>query len=212
MSSSNLIRWSGLAAMVGGVLWVILPVVFLVSFGDQPGSVAASTTTWTLVHIFDLLASILIFLGLVGLYARQAEKAGALGLIAFLIAFTGTAMMFSESWANNFVVPVLAEATPELVDTAVTALPGTLKVGFMLTFGLFGLGWLLFGLASLQASVLPRGPAILLMVGAVLVTVLFLALELPFGFVVFGAALAWMGYALWSGTGEPALPIAEAAA
>ena len=204
MSSSNLIRWSGLAALLGGVLWVIVPVVFLISFGDQPESVKAITSTWTIVFAFDLLASVLIFLGLVGLYARQVEETGVLGLIAFLIAFTGTAMMFSESWVLNFVVPMLAEATPELVGLAVTALPGTLMVGLMLTFGLFGLGWLLFGLVSLQAGVLPRGAAILLMVGAVLVTVLFLTIELPFGFVVFGAALAWMGYALWSGAGEQA--------
>lgn len=205
MSSSNLIRWSGLAALVGGVLWVILPVVFLISFGDQPESVKAVTSTWTIVFALDLLASVLIFLGLVGLYARQVEETGVLGLIAFLIAFTGTAMMFSESWVLNFVVPVLAEATPELVGITITALPGTLKVGYMLTFGLFGLGWLFFGLASLRARVLPRGPAILLMVGAVLVTVLFLAFDLPFGFVVFGAALVWLGYGVWTGAGEPAL-------
>lgn len=43
------------------------------------------------------------------------------------------------------------------------------------------------------------------MIGAVLVTVLFLVLELPFGFVVFGAALAWLGYGVWTGAGELAL-------
>ncbi|HZD57688.1 MAG TPA: hypothetical protein VE136_13225 [Anaerolineales bacterium] len=66
------------------------------------------------------------------------------------------------------------------------------------------LGWFLIGLASLQARVLPRGPAVLLVVGAVLHFVILL-LEIPGYSLVFGAALAWMGYALWSETGAPAM-------
>jgi hypothetical protein len=42
------------------------------------------------------------------------------------------------------------------------------------------------------------------MIGAKLVVVLGL-LGLPFNSVVFGVALAWMGYALWSGIGEEIL-------
>ena len=77
-------------------------------------------------------------------------------------------------------------------------------VGVMFTFVLFALGWLLFALALLQTRVLPRGAALLLMVGAVLSLVLSF-LELPFYIVVFGAAQVWIGYELWSGSGEPAL-------
>ena len=76
--------------------------------------------------------------------------------------------------------------------------------GYLLTFVLLALGWLLFGLASLRASVLPRGASVLLMVGAVLQFVL-LSLEFPGSTVVFGAALAWMGYAIGSGSDHPVL-------
>jgi hypothetical protein len=34
------------------------------------------------------------------------------------------------------------------------------------------------------------------------VIVLFFALQLPLGFVVFGLALVWLGYALWEDAGE----------
>jgi hypothetical protein len=48
------------------------------------------------------------------------------------------------------------------------------------------------------------------MVGAVLALVL-VFLELPFGAVVLGAAIAWMGYALWSSAADELDLIAEAA-
>ncbi|HEX6387149.1 MAG TPA: hypothetical protein VF177_20985 [Anaerolineae bacterium] len=207
MLSSNLIRWSGLAALVGGVLLIVVDVAQFLLYGDQPESVTATTSAWLILSVLALVGVVLIFLGLVGLYARQAEQAGTLGLVAFLVAFIGTAMIYGFAWAGAFVVPDLAEAVPDFLDAPDA---GLLMVGVMFTFVLFALGWLLFGLASLRTKVLPRGAAVLLMVGAMLAFAL-LFLELPFFIVVFGVALAWMGYALWSGTGEPALT-AEAAA
>ena len=193
-STRSLIRWSGLSALLGGVLFVALEIALLVVIGDQSFSVAVTTSAFTILVSFTLVASALVFLGLVGLYARQAQEAGAMGLIAFLVAFIGTAMYFGLFWAFNFIVPTLVEAVPDVFDVDPT---GVLAVGFILTFILFALGWLLFGLASLLTNVLPRPAAVLLMIGAVLVLVLEI-IEGPFVFVVFGIALAWMGVALWS--------------
>lgn len=198
MSTSNLIRWSGLAALVGGVLGVVLDVVDGVLIGGQPDSVAAATNAWIIINALWILLLALISLGLVGAYARQAEQAGTLGLIGFLAAFIGTAMMSGAIWSAAFIAPWLAEAAPELVGAEPS---GVVVAGFLLTVVLFGLGWLLFGLASLQARVLPRGVAVLLMIGAVLGSVLEF-LELPFSGVVISAAVAWMGYAVWTGTHE----------
>jgi hypothetical protein len=200
MSSSNLIRWSGLAALVGGVLLAVLEVAEFVLIGGQPESVVAGASALIIVRVSFLVAIALIILALVGLYARQAEQAGTLGLIAFLVAFTGTVMVFGAQWSTAFIGPWLAEAAPELLDTEPA---GLMAAGFMLSFLLLALGWFLCGLASLQAGVLPRGGAVLLMVGAVLLFVALL-LEFPGSTVVFGAALAWMGYGLWSGAGERA--------
>ena len=158
------------------------------------------TSGWVILLVLALMGSMLIFLGLVGLYARQVAETGVLGLIAFLVAFIGMTLFVGMIWTFTFVVPSLAEAAPELLDADPS---GLLAAGFILTLVLFTLGWLLFGLASLQAGLLPRGAAVLLMIGAVLSFVLSF-LELPFGEVVFGVALAWMGYAVWAGAGEQA--------
>ena len=206
MSSSNLIRWSGLAALVGGVLVVVYDVLDAALFPGEQVSGAMATSSWFIVQILSLVGLVLITLGLVGLYARQVEQGETLGLVAFLVAFIGTVMVSGSVWSEAFIGPVVAEAAPELVGANPS---GVVAAGIILAFGLFALGWLLFGLASLRAGVLPRGAALLLMVGAVLFFAVS-SLEFPGSTIVMGAALVWMGYALWSGTGEPALTAAAA--
>jgi hypothetical protein len=66
----------------------------------------------------------------------------------------------------------------------------------------FGVGWALFGLVSLWAGVYPRQAAMLLIVGAVIGTVLNLTfLPVPFGGLLFEAAVAWLGAVLFTGWG-----------
>lgn len=207
MSSSNLLRWSGLAALVGGLLFAVLSILEFLIFGGQSDSGVVASGAWLIVEVAYVLTATLLILGLVGLYVPQAESARRLGLIAFLVALTGTVMLAGADWSAAFFGPWVAEAAPELL---VAEPAGTMAVGIILTYVLFALGWFLFGLASLQAGVLPRGSALLLMVGAVLALVLAF-LELPFEAVVLGAAAAWMGYALWSSTAEEPSLIAKAA-
>jgi hypothetical protein len=203
MSSSKLIQWSGLAALVGGALLVVLSILEFVLFSGQAQSEAVTSSAWIIVEISYVVTTVLLILGLMGLYARQAEQAGSLGLIAFLVALTGTVMLSGLDWSAAFFGPWAAEVAPPELLTAEPS--GSLLVGLLLTLVLFALGWLLFGLASLQAGVLPRGAAALLMVGALLAFIM-LFLEIPFEVAVLGVALAWMGYDLWSAAATPDEP------
>lgn len=200
MSSSNLVRWSGLATVVGAALLIVLDLAEFILIGGQPESAVAANSALVIVRATYMLAITLISLGLVGLYAIQTEQAGTLGLIAFLVAYFGIVMIAGAQWGAAFLGPWLAEVAPDILDTEPSAF---FIAGLVLSFLLFALGWLLFGLASLRARVLPRGASILMMVGAVLFFAM-LFLELPGSTVVFGVALAWMGYVLWAGAGETA--------
>ena len=156
MSSSNLIRWSGLSALVGGALMIASDVINAVLFPGEQGSQVMLSSTWFIVQILGLVALVLITLGLVGLYACQAQQAGSLGLIAFVIAFAGMLMVFGLLWGEPFLGPLVAEQAPGLLSAEPS---GALAVGSILSFVLFALGWLLLGLASLRAGTLPRGAA-----------------------------------------------------
>jgi hypothetical protein len=130
------------------------------------------------------------------LYGRQVEESGSLGLVAFVIASFGLVMNAGFLWGGAFIVPALTSAAPEFLDQVATAPPTSVAVGFISTFVVFALGWLLFAVASLRARVLPAIPVWLLGLGAILGLVSRLA---GFGIpgVLFGLSMAWLGWWLW---------------
>jgi hypothetical protein len=136
----------------------------------------------------------LLLVGLVGLYVRQSEAAGILGLVGFVVAFLGTALALGAVWASLFVAPYLAVEAPGVLDTEPT---GALALGFTLTFLVFfPLGWLLFGIAALRARIYPRAAAIVLIVGAVIGF-----LPIPLTSIVLNVAIAWLGFTLFTEKG-----------
>jgi hypothetical protein len=79
-TASNVIRWSGLAAVVAGVIFAgIQPI--------HPPDVVASVTTaaWAIITTAKTAMCLLFLLGITGIYARQVDKAGWLGLVGFLL-------------------------------------------------------------------------------------------------------------------------------
>jgi hypothetical protein len=163
MTLSALVRWSGLAALVGAVLLAIGDLMhFAAGFGSY--SQQATTASFVIHSLLLLLGGVLILLELVGLYANQAEVTGPVGLVSFLVAFLGTALVVGVTWNELFVASYMAVVAPRVLDAAPT---GSLALGFSLSFGIFALGWLLFGLDTLRAGVYPRAAAILLIIGAV---------------------------------------------
>ncbi len=186
MEPANLIRWGGLAAVLAGVLLLVTDVLKLFVFENF--STTATTNTYVFITGGFLLSALLFSLGLVGLYASQAEAAGPLGLLGFLVAFIGTALVAGAFWAQEFFVPAAVEVAPDFLDNEQ---PGWLNFGFIMSFSLFALGWLLFGAATLRARVYPRWAAVLLMVGVVLIL-----LPLPVPSLVFDVAVVWLGFVL----------------
>ena len=199
MSSSRLIRLGGLAAMVGFALFAVVAVAFVFAFPeDVAPSVLAASNTWLALHVLIVVAYLLCLLGLVGLYARQAERAGILGLIAFLLTFLGIAPRFGWEWIETLVFPTLAQAAPRLLDQPVPT-ANVLGIVEVSTVLLLLVGVLLFGVASLRAGVLPRWAAVLVILGAVVDLIsIFVGVDFPFTAAVAGPALAWMGYTVWS--------------
>jgi hypothetical protein len=202
MSLSTLLRWSGLAALVGNALLAVVSVAFVFAFPeDMAQSVAVTSNTWLVLNVLTLIAYLLCLVGLVGLYARQAEKAGILGLVAFLLTFLCIAPRFAWYWIETLVFPILAQAAPRLLDNPEPVPPALNVFGTVdqISVLLLLVGVLLFGVASLRARVLPRWAAVLVLVGAavdLLMTVL--GVDFPFGAAVASPGLAWMGYAVWA--------------
>lgn len=196
MTKGRLLQLAGLAGIVSGLLLVLLDILFFVFFGDDPERVAAATATWLILLDVSIIAVYLGLLALVGLYGRQVEESGRLGLAAFIIASLGMVMNIGFLWGGGFIVPALTSAAPEFLDQVESSPPAIVAVGFMATFLLFSLGWLLFGVASLRGGLLPKIPLWLLIIGAVLALVS-RVVGLGISSVLFGLSLAWLGGWLW---------------
>jgi hypothetical protein len=207
--ASNLIRWSGLSAMAAGIIFAgIQPF--------HPPDVLSSVTTsaWATITSLKLAMCFLFLLGIAGLYVRQSKEAGWLGLAGFALFSLGWALQSGFVFAEVFILPPLAAAAPQFVDSflgIVNGSPGEMNIGAIVpAYNLVGLlyllGGLLFGIATFRARVLPRWPAGLLAVTALLTPA---AALLPhqfqrFAAVPMGVALVWLGYALWSERREQA--------
>lgn len=200
MSTSNRIRWAGLAAVLGGVLYALA--ALLHPAGEDAAAVLSPT--WVTAHAFGGVSGLFTLLGLAGLYARQAERAGRLGLIGFVSAFIGIAMSGPGEFLAAFVSPFIAAKAPALFDEVMSSQPTGPALAFQLVM-IAGLvvGYILFGIATVRAGVLPRWGGWLLIAGVLL------AFGSPLSHIigivaaaVLGLGLVWLGYALWSGKSE----------
>ena len=203
ITTTGLIRWAGLAAILAGLIFAgIQPI--------HPADVVASVTTslWAVIISLKLAMCLFFLVGVTGIYARQAEKAGWLGFAGFALLTVSFWLQTGFVFVELFVLPVVASALPGFVESALgvaNGQPGTMDIGgFVPAYGVLGvcylLGGLLFGIATVRAAVLPRLPAILLAVAAVVTPA---AALLPhalqrYAAVPMGIALIWLGYSLWS--------------
>lgn len=211
ITNSGLIRSTGLAAVLAGAIFAgIQPI--------HPPDVLASVTTgaWVIIISLKLAMCLLFLIGIAGLYIRQVDRAGWFGLGGFLLLTISFWLQTAFVFAELFILPVVAASTPAFVDSylgVVNGHPGQMSIGALVpTYGVVGicylLGGLLFGIATVRAAILPRWPAVLLAIAAIVTPA---AALLPheiqrFAAVPMGIALAWLGYALWSERRSQSLP------
>jgi hypothetical protein len=172
MASSNLVRWGALGALVAGVAWIASFVVGLASEGQ--GSETFGLPSFYLIEGLTGLALVGTLVGLLGLHARQDANYGVLGTVGFLAALVGTALVLAN-------VLLIRTAERNLLD-------------LLLLLGLLGmlLGFVLLGIATLRARVLPQWA------GVALILVLPVAALLGDygGGLVFGIVWLALGYVL----------------
>ena len=175
-----LVGRTGLVAMAAGAS------VFLAPFLHPADPQSAA---WVPVHMLYFVSLVAVLLVLVGAFARQLPRSGRLGLVGFLTAFVGTALMLMEGREHLF------------SHSASGATPVGLWQLIATSF-LFSVGYILFGVAVSRGGILPRAAGVLLAVGGPFVAFappIGIEAVLIVGHALFGAGLAWLGYALWTG-------------
>lgn len=203
ITASKLIRWTGLSAIVAGIIFAgIQPI-------HPPDELSSVTTgAWAIITPLKTAMCLLFLLSWTGLYARQVKETGWPGLIGFLMLSLSWALQTAFVFAETFIIPPLAATTPKFVDGFLGIAAGhgsevslgALPTLYALVGILYMLGGLVFGIAIFRAGILPRWAAGLLAVASALTPA---AALLPhqiqrLAAVPVGVALIWLGYALWS--------------
>jgi hypothetical protein len=191
MSPTPLSRIAAPIAIVAGVLVVVTRLVVILTVPAEIGPLKAYVLTAT--HAINSVACILAFgllvLALVAIYDTEAWAAGTLGVIGLSAAIVGTVFMAGDWWYEAFAVPRIAEVAPQVMDTFVG---GRLLIGGLSSFVLFGIGWHLFGVASLRAHVFPAAISAGIVVGGLLSGVPS-GVAYLLGGVILGSAIASLG-------------------
>ncbi len=135
--SSSFIRWGGLAAVLGGLLWVAMGLLAIITGNSEEARY---------MDALFILTLLLVLGGMVGLHALQKENYGRIGRAGFYLVIAGALAM--------------------AVSLGVL-LAGSEALEWLAALGSFGLliGFVLYGAASLQAKVLPRWCGVGLIVG-----------------------------------------------
>ena len=204
MTASTLMRLAGLSAIVAGLSIIIIGMFHPLNI---PSSV--TTATWVNVHIFATALGFFGLFGMAGLYARQVEESGWLGLIGFLLFSAWMTLVCGFSFVEAFIEPRLVTESPAFIASLMgmfTSMPSEIDLGILPTLWnisglLIILGPLLFGIATFRARVLPRWAGALLALVAVLVPVGGMVppeYQAKFIMIPLGLAVAWLGYALFS--------------
>jgi hypothetical protein len=202
VSTAALLRLAGFSALLAGLGIVVMG---LFHPANEPAYV--TTPTWILVHIFATSLGFFGVLGLAGIYARQVETAGWLGLIGFLLFSVWMTMIGLFSFIEVAVLPHLAGDFPPFVTGFLgmfSGIPSQVNLGVMpmmwnISTPMLILGSLVFAIATFRAGILPRWAAGLLAIGSLMVPVgalVPLALQTKIILIPMGLGLAWMGTAL----------------
>jgi hypothetical protein len=203
MARVTLIRLGAFSCVGAAVLAVAALVGFLTVVGSNPVADAAGNSTFYIPAAAAFGSVAFLGLGLVGLYLHQEQRFGALGAGGFAIALLGTIAAAGGQWTYVFVVPHFAPVVPEMINEST----GSVLAGFVLSYALLALGWILFGLATLRAGIFPRWASLLVVAGAAIAF-----LPLPSRTLVLTVAIAILGLRLLRDAGAAQRPAADAAA
>ena len=174
MSSSDLIRWGGLAGMLSGMAFIVLMVIP----ETPPGSFS-----YVLGSFVFLAALLLLLVGLAGFHALQKGNYGRIGRAGFYTILVGASAQLVAQ-----IGLALGSTTLEFLDF----------VGLLVVL----VGFVLYGAATLQARVLPRWCGIGFIAGLPVWLAVSIVLGDGYGGllggILFGLLWLALGYVLWS--------------
>ena len=187
MSSTTLYRLSAIALLIGGVLAALgaTAQTFLSEEYLNP--------LWIPVAALIFIGTLLVQVGLPAIYLRQMKQVGMLGLVGFILFFLGYAQFgIGFRFFDIVILPWFGKSAD--INPPLNFIIYSVSAVLLLLAGA-----LVFGIATIRASVFLKLPAVLLIISLVLNRI---GGHIPhlqdIGSILFYLSFVWFGYALLS--------------
>ena len=121
ITTSTLTKAAAVAAMAGGLLFIAVQIKHPLL--DAPFT---TTTEYAVRETAKIFMAVFSLIGITGIYLRQVQKIGVLGLIGYVLLGVGYLTILSVQVIGVFVLPDLADSQPGYVnDVLAVATSGT---------------------------------------------------------------------------------------
>ena len=104
ITTTSLTRGAGLSAVVAGLLFIVIQLIH-----PHEDVAAVTTTGWIVVALLTMAMSVLLLVGLTGMYLRQVTETGLPGLVGFLLFGSTFVLTIAVTFVEVFVLPRLAD-------------------------------------------------------------------------------------------------------
>jgi hypothetical protein len=158
-------RNAGPVALAAGGFLATIDLALLVLMNPEDRIAQLLDPVFRVVNAGYFLAFVGLAVALVAVHGATAERTGRFGLVAFLVALTGTMAQGGNMWFDGFAAPWLADVAPQVFTAERSVI---LQVGALSSYLLFALGWVLVGIALLRVRAVPVVVGLALVVGGVL--------------------------------------------
>jgi hypothetical protein len=193
MLAAKIMRWGGPASILGGLWWLVIWILFLLTHGTGTENLQRRLfgLTWLDYNRFLVIALLLFMVGLVNLGMRQQALSSRLGTVGYGLALSGLAFLILGVTLEFWFMPW--GSYPEAVWSTQPAWIGGLME--FIASRVLSVGLILFGIDIVRANVLPRWNGLPLILGLLLLASPFLHMTLYTGG-MFGFGWVLLGYVL----------------
>ncbi|MGH3456878.1 hypothetical protein [Aeromicrobium sp.] len=174
------------AALAAGPVTVLSLVLLVLTFaveGFESDLAIAESPIAIAASVCAMAGLMLLAFALFRFMNELPSLREGLGLVGSNLAMVGTLLSVGGAWSMVFVLPGLAgmEAGREIASSGIPLV----QAGFIASFIILAIGWLLTAVSLVRSDAVPRWTAILLLVGA-----LICILPLPSRFFVIAIAVS----------------------
>jgi hypothetical protein len=183
MSTATLYSLSAVAGIIAGISIIL-------------GTLLNDLLKTSKGTFFNFLGALIGLFGLTGVYLWQRNETGIFGVVAYIVVFIGMALVACTDYSGAFVTPNLSEDEVNRLSNS------PVMMVTMISFSIFLVGEILFGISTIITGVFPWIPSVLFIIGflATVVRPVYQIITF-FGLTLSGIGLIWWGVSLWSMAG-----------